>query len=43
MPEQPNFTASEPGALWLTYQQKTMILRILEYVIEMANDDLKGV
>ncbi|MCM3644874.1 DUF3231 family protein [Priestia aryabhattai] len=31
-------SASELGMLWLTYQEKTMILRILEYFIEKADD-----
>ncbi|WP_019414862.1 DUF3231 family protein [Paenisporosarcina sp. TG20] len=38
MPEQPAITSSELGVLWLTYQEKTMILRILEYFIEKADD-----
>ncbi|WP_100407849.1 DUF3231 family protein [Bacillus solitudinis] len=44
MPEKPAITSSELGALWLTYQQKTMILRMLEYFIERADDDkAKGI
>ncbi|MET3697511.1 uncharacterized protein DUF3231 [Bacillus oleivorans] len=39
MPEKPAITSSELGTLWLTYQQKTMILRMLEYFIEKADDD----
>jgi hypothetical protein len=39
MPERPSLTSSELGTLWLTYQQKTMILRMLEYFIEKADDD----
>ncbi|WP_413306008.1 DUF3231 family protein [Bacillus sp. 1P10SD] len=31
-------SASEVGTLWLTYQEKTMILRILEYFNEKADD-----
>jgi len=31
-------SASEVGTLWLTYQEKTMILRILEYFIEKSDD-----
>ena len=31
-------SASEVGTLWLTYQEKTMILRMLEYFIEKADD-----
>lgn len=30
--------SSEVGSLWLTYQQKTMIQRILEYFLERADD-----
>ncbi|YCA41643.1 DUF3231 family protein [Bacillus sp. JZ8] len=33
-----SISASEIGTLWLTYQEKTMILRILEYFIEKADD-----
>ncbi|WP_332628506.1 DUF3231 family protein [Halalkalibacter flavus] len=39
MPEKPAITSSELGTLWLTYQQKTMTLRILEYFIEKADDE----
>jgi len=39
MPEKPAITSSELGALWLTYQEKTMILRMLEYFIEKADDE----
>ncbi|UOQ92205.1 DUF3231 family protein [Halobacillus shinanisalinarum] len=39
MPEKPALTSSELGTLWLTYQQKTMILRMLEYFIEKADDE----
>jgi hypothetical protein len=31
-------SSSEIGTLWLTYQEKTLILRILEYFIEKADD-----
>lgn len=31
-------TSSELGTLWITYQEKTMILRILEYFIEKSDD-----
>ena len=31
-------SASEVGTLWLTYQEKTLILRILEYFFEKADD-----
>ncbi|WP_332693400.1 DUF3231 family protein [Halalkalibacter lacteus] len=44
MPEKPAITSSELGTLWLTYQQKTMILRMLEYFIEQADDEkAKGI
>ncbi len=39
MPENPAITSSELGTLWLTYQEKTMILRMLEYFIEQADDE----
>ncbi|WP_102348462.1 DUF3231 family protein [Bacillus sp. Marseille-P3661] len=39
MPDQPAITSSELGTLWLTYQQKTMILRMLEYFREKADDN----
>jgi hypothetical protein len=39
MPEKPAITSSELGTLWLTYQEKTMILRVLEYFIEKADDE----
>lgn len=39
MPEKSAITSSELGVLWLTYQEKTMILRILEYFIEKADDE----
>ncbi|HEY0826862.1 MAG TPA: DUF3231 family protein [Bacilli bacterium] len=39
MTERPTITSSELGTLWLTYQQKTMTLRILEYFIEKADDE----
>lgn len=31
-------TSSELGTLWLTYQEKTLILRILDYFIEKSDD-----
>jgi hypothetical protein len=31
-------SASEVGTLWLTYQEKTMIIRILEYFIEKSDE-----
>lgn len=39
MEKQPKMSAAELGALWMTYQKKTMILRFLEYFIENSNDD----
>lgn len=39
MPEKPAITSSELGALWLTYQEKTMLLRMLEYFIEKADEE----
>lgn len=39
MPEKAAITSSELGTLWLTYQEKTMILRMLEYFIEKADDE----
>jgi Protein of unknown function (DUF3231) len=31
-------SASEVGTLWLTYQEKTLILKILEYFYETGDD-----
>ncbi|WML48381.1 DUF3231 family protein [Neobacillus sp. PS3-34] len=31
-------SSAEIGTLWLTYQEKTMILRVLEYFIEKSDD-----
>lgn len=31
-------TSTEIGALWITYQKKTMILRVLEHFIEVSED-----
>jgi hypothetical protein len=31
-------TSSEFGTLWMTYQEKTMIQRILEYLVESTED-----
>lgn len=39
MPDKPAITSSELGILWLTYQQITMLLRVLEYFIEKADDE----
>src|SRR5699024_6007995 len=32
-------SSAELGALWMTYHKKTMILRILEYFIEKADNE----
>ncbi|MED4228454.1 DUF3231 family protein [Neobacillus cucumis] len=32
-------SSSEVGTLWLTYQEKTLIMRILEYFKKKADDD----
>ncbi|WP_077603469.1 DUF3231 family protein [Oceanobacillus sojae] len=39
MPKKPKMTSSELGALWMTYQKKTLILRYLEYFIETAENE----
>ncbi|MCM3163466.1 hypothetical protein [Metabacillus litoralis] len=39
IPEQASITLPELGTLWLTYQEKTMIFRMLEYFIEKADDE----
>ncbi|WP_338450025.1 DUF3231 family protein [Niallia oryzisoli] len=39
MPEKPAITSTELGGLWITYQEKTMFLRMLEYFIEKADDE----
>ena len=31
-------SSSELGTLWLTYQEKTMVQRMLEYFIEQADE-----
>ncbi|MBY0123812.1 DUF3231 family protein [Bacillus sp. S/N-304-OC-R1] len=38
MTQQHPLTSSELGTLWMTYQSKTMILRMLEYFIAQADD-----
>ncbi|MDO6851572.1 DUF3231 family protein [Priestia megaterium] len=38
MRDKNSISSSEVGTLWLTYQEKTMILRILEYFIEKSDD-----
>ncbi|MFJ8234920.1 hypothetical protein ACIQ34_04120 [Ureibacillus sp. NPDC094379] len=32
-------SASEVGTLWLTYQEKTLIMRLLEYFMKHADDE----
>ena len=39
MTQKQALSSSELGTLWITYQQKTMIQRMLEYFIEQADDD----
>lgn len=39
MNDKPKMSSTELGALWMTYQKKTMILRMLEYFIEKADDE----
>ncbi|MHA6252702.1 DUF3231 family protein [Oceanobacillus sp. CAU 1775] len=39
MTNQPKISSTELGSLWLTYHKKTMILRMLEYFIEKADDE----
>ncbi len=38
MSNQPKMSSTELGALWMTYQKKSVILRMLEYFIENADD-----
>ncbi|WP_248560162.1 DUF3231 family protein [Niallia sp. NCCP-28] len=38
MAKKRKLSSTELGALWMTFQKKTMILRILEYFIETAED-----
>jgi len=38
MEKKKTISASEVGTLWLTYQEKTMILRMLEYFMEKSDD-----
>ena len=38
MDDQNPLSASELGTLWLTYQEKTLIQRILEYFLAKADD-----
>jgi hypothetical protein len=39
VPEKASISSSELATLWLTYQEKTMILRMLEYFIHKADDE----
>ncbi|WP_226666397.1 DUF3231 family protein [Metabacillus litoralis] len=39
MSDQKHISSSELATLWMTYQQKTMTRRILEYFIEAADDE----
>ncbi|WP_318503130.1 DUF3231 family protein [Bacillus sp. T3] len=39
MTKKPVLTSSELGTLWLTYQEKTMKLHMLDYFIEKADDE----
>ncbi|MGG0717676.1 DUF3231 family protein [Robertmurraya massiliosenegalensis] len=39
MPDKASIASSELGTLWLTYQEKTMIMRMLEYFIAKADDE----
>ncbi|MED3729028.1 DUF3231 family protein [Priestia filamentosa] len=39
MSQHPSISSSEIGVLWITYQEKTMVARMLEYFIEKDEDD----
>ncbi|MBC5637820.1 DUF3231 family protein [Ornithinibacillus sp. BX22] len=39
MTNKTKMSSAELGALWMTYHKKTMILRMLEYFIEKADDE----
>ncbi|NHM30937.1 DUF3231 family protein [Neobacillus terrae] len=39
MTEKPALSASELATLWMTFQEKTFILRFLEYIIPNADDE----
>ncbi|WP_110111844.1 DUF3231 family protein [Bacillus sp. CGMCC 1.16541] len=39
MSQQKSISGSELATLWMTYQQKTMMQRILDYFIEVADDE----
>jgi hypothetical protein len=38
MPDTPSMTSSEIGAVWITYQQKTMLFQMLDYFINKSDD-----
>lgn len=38
MTNKPKMSSSEIGSLWMTYQKKTIILRVLDYFIEKSDD-----
>ncbi|MFD2671912.1 DUF3231 family protein [Marinicrinis sediminis] len=38
-PNEPSLVSSEIGNLWMTYQEKTMILRFIEYFLAHVTDD----
>ncbi|MED4797912.1 DUF3231 family protein, partial [Priestia megaterium] len=39
VPDKPSITSSEIGTLWMTSQQKTLIICLLDYMIEHADDE----
>ncbi|WP_404323408.1 DUF3231 family protein [Cytobacillus firmus] len=39
MPERPPITSNALATLWMTYQQKTMLFRMLDYFIEKAEEE----
>ncbi|WP_078553467.1 DUF3231 family protein [Bacillus alkalicellulosilyticus] len=39
MPDKPSLTSSELGSLWLTYQEKTMLFQIVDYLKTKADDE----
>ena len=39
MTQKQALSSSELGTLWMTYQEKTMTQRMLEYFIEQADDN----
>src|SRR5699024_8271810 len=42
MPNKPAITSSELGILWITYQEKTMVIQMLEYFIAKSDDDISN-